>query len=146
MCSLPQQQHTPSLMCPHPLRPCACPGVCFAVPLRNQVIVREKLKFPSGTAAAAMITTLHQAGSPSGSDTATSHGHARDNSSGRTSVVAQRLGDEDVGVGDKEVGAASDATGNGVKAVFRWLLLRRLEPSATPPLHCHTHDLVCGTT
>ena len=95
----------------------SCSGVCFAVPLRNQVIVREKLKFPSGTAAAAMITTLHQAGSPSGGDTATSHGHARDNSCGRTSVVAQRLGDEDVG--DKEVRAASDATGNGVKVAFQ---------------------------
>jgi hypothetical protein len=35
-------------------------GVCFAVPLRQQVIVREKLRFPSGTATAAMITTLHQ--------------------------------------------------------------------------------------
>jgi OPT family oligopeptide transporter len=34
-------------------------GVVFAVPLRKQVIIREKLKFPSGTAAAALINLLH---------------------------------------------------------------------------------------
>ncbi|RKF56301.1 putative oligopeptide transporter [Erysiphe neolycopersici] len=35
-------------------------GVIFAVPLRKQVIIREKLKFPSGTATAIMIETLHK--------------------------------------------------------------------------------------
>jgi hypothetical protein len=34
-------------------------GVVFAVPLRKQVIIREKLKFPSGTASALMIGVLH---------------------------------------------------------------------------------------
>ena len=39
-------------------------GVCFfgvfvAVPLRKQVIIREKLRFPSGTATALMIGVLH---------------------------------------------------------------------------------------
>ena len=34
-------------------------GVVFAVPLRQQVIVREKLKFPSGTATALVIGMLH---------------------------------------------------------------------------------------
>ncbi|KAL1885463.1 OPT superfamily [Paecilomyces lecythidis] len=34
-------------------------GVVFAVPLRKEVIVREKLKFPSGTATALMIRVLH---------------------------------------------------------------------------------------
>jgi OPT family oligopeptide transporter len=34
-------------------------GVVFAVPLRKQVIIKEKLKFPSGTAAAALINLLH---------------------------------------------------------------------------------------
>lgn len=34
-------------------------GVVFAVPLRRQVIIREKLKFPSGTATALMISVLH---------------------------------------------------------------------------------------
>ncbi|KAG0265382.1 hypothetical protein DFQ27_000669 [Actinomortierella ambigua] len=34
-------------------------GVFIAVPLRKQVIVREKLPFPSGTATAQMISVLH---------------------------------------------------------------------------------------
>lgn len=39
-------------------------GICFfgvfvAVPLRKQVIIREKLRFPSGTATALMIKVLH---------------------------------------------------------------------------------------
>lgn len=39
-------------------------GVIFAVPLRKEVIVREKLKFPSGTATALMINVLHGATKP----------------------------------------------------------------------------------
>lgn len=35
-------------------------GVFFAVPLRKQVLIKEKLKFPSGTATAEMITILHK--------------------------------------------------------------------------------------
>lgn len=34
-------------------------GVFFAVPLRREVIIRERLKFPSGTATALMIGVLH---------------------------------------------------------------------------------------
>ncbi|RMZ92080.1 hypothetical protein DV736_g666, partial [Chaetothyriales sp. CBS 134916] len=34
-------------------------GVVFGVPLRTQVIIRERLKFPSGTATALMISVLH---------------------------------------------------------------------------------------
>lgn len=34
-------------------------GVVFGVPLRKQVIIREKLRFPSGTATALMIGVLH---------------------------------------------------------------------------------------
>ena len=34
-------------------------GVVFAVPLRREVIIREKLRFPSGTATALMIGVLH---------------------------------------------------------------------------------------
>ena len=34
-------------------------GVVFAVPLRKEFIIREKLKFPSGTATALMIGVLH---------------------------------------------------------------------------------------
>ncbi|KAI8388029.1 OPT oligopeptide transporter protein-domain-containing protein [Radiomyces spectabilis] len=40
-------------------------GVFFAVPLRKQTIVREKLRFPSGTATAQMISLLHQIPDPS---------------------------------------------------------------------------------
>ncbi|KAF7717475.1 Uncharacterized protein PECH_004719 [Penicillium ucsense] len=36
-------------------------GVVFAVPLRKEVIVREKLRFPSGTASALMLRVLHGA-------------------------------------------------------------------------------------
>ncbi|KAG0174235.1 hypothetical protein DFQ30_005277 [Apophysomyces sp. BC1015] len=39
-------------------------GVFFAVPLRTQTIVREKLRFPSGTATAQMISLLHQKPDP----------------------------------------------------------------------------------
>ena len=34
-------------------------GVVFAVPLRKEVIIRERLKFPSGTATALLIGVLH---------------------------------------------------------------------------------------
>ncbi|KAI0401413.1 OPT oligopeptide transporter protein-domain-containing protein [Xylaria palmicola] len=38
-------------------------GVVFAVPLRRQVIIREKLKFPSGFSTAVLIGVLHGKGS-----------------------------------------------------------------------------------
>ena len=41
-------------------------GVVFAVPLRKEVIIREKLKFPSGTATALMIGVLHGGSEDSG--------------------------------------------------------------------------------
>lgn len=37
-------------------------GVVFAVPLRKETIIREKLKFPSGTASALMLRVLHGRG------------------------------------------------------------------------------------
>ncbi|KAI8321233.1 OPT superfamily oligopeptide transporter [Martensiomyces pterosporus] len=39
-------------------------GVFFAVPLRKQTIIREKLRFPSGTATAQMISVLHKRPDP----------------------------------------------------------------------------------
>ncbi|KAI9501038.1 OPT oligopeptide transporter protein-domain-containing protein [Coemansia spiralis] len=39
-------------------------GVFFAIPLRKQTIVREKLRFPSGTATAQMISVLHKRPDP----------------------------------------------------------------------------------
>jgi OPT family oligopeptide transporter len=52
-------------------------GVVFAVPLRRQVIIREKLKFPSGTATALMIGVLH------GKEGAGSSGPARPSNDAR---------------------------------------------------------------
>lgn len=52
-------------------------GVVFAVPLRKEVIVREKLKFPSGTATALMIGVLH------GSEKSGEHPGAQDDEEGR---------------------------------------------------------------
>ncbi|RFN47874.1 oligopeptide transporter [Fusarium flagelliforme] len=37
-------------------------GVVFAVPLRKQVIIRERLKFPSGFSTAVLISVLHDGG------------------------------------------------------------------------------------
>ncbi|KAG1083807.1 hypothetical protein G6F42_022058 [Rhizopus arrhizus] len=39
-------------------------GVFFAIPLRKETIIRERLKFPSGTATAQMISLLHQRQDP----------------------------------------------------------------------------------
>lgn len=39
-------------------------GVFFAIPLRKETIIRERLKFPSGTATAQMISLLHQRKDP----------------------------------------------------------------------------------
>jgi OPT family oligopeptide transporter len=46
-------------------------GVFFAIPLRKQTIIREKLKFPSGTATAQMISLLHQRPDPTVADSNT---------------------------------------------------------------------------
>ncbi|RSM08299.1 hypothetical protein CEP52_004725 [Fusarium oligoseptatum] len=43
-------------------------GVVFAVPLRVQVIIREKLKFPSGFSTAVLISVLHGQGRQSSKD------------------------------------------------------------------------------
>ena len=40
-------------------------GVFCAVPLRTQTILKEKLRFPSGTATANVIRTLHAVSEPS---------------------------------------------------------------------------------
>ncbi|KAL5045302.1 hypothetical protein BDW71DRAFT_184048 [Aspergillus fruticulosus] len=49
-------------------------GVVFAVPLRKEVIIREKLRFPSGTASALMLRVLHgSGGSEKGAKSRTDH-------------------------------------------------------------------------
>ena len=51
-------------------------GVFAAVPLRKQVIEREKLRFPSGTATAEVIRTLHASAPTSAADAAFAAGGA----------------------------------------------------------------------
>jgi OPT family oligopeptide transporter len=53
-------------------------GVVFAVPLRKEMIIREKLKFPSGTATALLIRVLHGDEKP---PTATREDNDNDNES-----------------------------------------------------------------
>ncbi|KAK9762552.1 OPT superfamily [Basidiobolus ranarum] len=43
-------------------------GVFFAIPLRKQTIIKEKLRFPSGTATAQMISVLHKKPMPNGEE------------------------------------------------------------------------------
>ncbi|KAJ2082476.1 OPT super [Coemansia sp. RSA 988] len=52
-------------------------GVFFAVPLRKQTIVREKLRFPSGTATAQMISVLHKRPDPTLEEEDRGHSSAR---------------------------------------------------------------------
>ncbi|KAJ2801868.1 OPT super [Coemansia guatemalensis] len=52
-------------------------GVFFAVPLRKQTIVREKLRFPSGTATAQMISVLHKRPDPTLDEDDRGHSSAR---------------------------------------------------------------------
>lgn len=69
-------------------------GVVFAVPLRKQVIIKEKLKFPSGTATALMIGVLHgQKGEAKIVHQDESHGHDDDDDGDNESRVdeAERL-------------------------------------------------------
>lgn len=58
-------------------------GAIFAVPLRKEVIIREKLKFPSGTATALMIRMLH--GTSADEKSETQHGRALSAGSAPTS-------------------------------------------------------------
>ena len=61
-------------------------GVVFAVPLRKEVIVREKLRFPSGTATALMIGVLH-GGEKTGVEGEVEEQQARRRKSRKTSHV-----------------------------------------------------------
>jgi hypothetical protein len=65
-------------------------GVVFAVPLRKEVIVREKLKFPSGTATALMIGVLH-----GGTKTGAEGNIEQHNARRRRSSRKPGLGDDD---------------------------------------------------
>ncbi|KAI5802936.1 OPT oligopeptide transporter protein-domain-containing protein [Pyronema domesticum] len=69
-------------------------GVFFAVPLRKQVIIKEKLKFPSGTATALMISVLH--GSKE------KHSDTDERPSSRTHLLAETPEDRDAEEGWKQ--------------------------------------------
>lgn len=78
-------------------------GVVFAVPLRRQVVIRERLKFPSGFSTAVLISVLH--------------GKAREgegaSSAGGFASLAAREGEGDVQ-------AVSTADGEGTKHAESW--------------------------
>ncbi|CEP11788.1 hypothetical protein [Parasitella parasitica] len=59
-------------------------GVFFAVPLRKETIIRERLKFPSGTATAQMISLLHQRQDPTSID------HTTTKRAGKSTVLRLR--------------------------------------------------------
>ncbi|KAL1881970.1 hypothetical protein VTK73DRAFT_3299 [Phialemonium thermophilum] len=77
-------------------------GVVFAVPLRRQVLIREKLKFPSGFSTAVLISVLH--GHDTNVKTTGRRGSipsgfaelAHDGSNTNSEVVAEPPVDEDV--------------------------------------------------
>lgn len=80
-------------------------GVVFAVPLRKEVIVREKLKFPSGTATALMIGVLH--GGEKASEKSKS-GRADDEEEGRA-LLNNTSGEHDRDESSGGTGNAEDA-------------------------------------
>jgi OPT family oligopeptide transporter len=106
-------------------------GVVFAVPLRRQVIIREKLKFPSGTATALMIGVLHGDKGDSqivAQDTTkkdqTEDANTLDNSVGSTELLSpaeEEQMEADLANGE-EYGTDID-TRNGWKARIRLLLI-----------------------
>lgn len=83
-------------------------GVVFAVPLRKEVIVREKLRFPSGTASALMLRVLH--GADKDEKTSVSVQHRDVNSSEAITIPHSQQQEEEQGLlmkdGDAEEQAA----------------------------------------
>ncbi|KAK5727751.1 OPT superfamily [Elasticomyces elasticus] len=83
-------------------------GVMFAVPLRKEVIVREKLKFPSGTATALMIGVLH-GGEKTGKEGEMEE-HAKRDGAGMRRRRSRRGDDEEA---EALMGDASPSGGRG---------------------------------
>lgn len=71
-------------------------GVFFAVPLRKQVIIKEQLKFPSGTATAEMITILHK--NPTKATTAS---YTQSNDDNRNDNRSAKYGETELPYGTK---------------------------------------------
>ncbi|KAL9044344.1 MAG: hypothetical protein Q9214_002511, partial [Letrouitia sp. 1 TL-2023] len=97
-------------------------GVVFAVPLRKEVIIREKLKFPSGTATALVISVLHGNGDDekivkheSGLEAARrrSQDILRRSKSGSRELLNQSSGLSADGIGDVQVAPTTSETPNG---------------------------------
>lgn len=88
-------------------------GVVFAVPLRKEVIVREKLKFPSGTATALMIGVLHGGEKQNG----TKGEEHEDEEEGRALMDSSRRDSQDGAHGDEQ----EDATKRDWKKQIRLL-------------------------
>lgn len=98
-------------------------GVIFAVPLRKQVIIREKLKFPSGTATALMIGVLHGEKADAKivkQDVPKLQGEGENQV--RASDLAQATSAQSLRVGDEEVGKTKEDFKNW-KAQIRLLLV-----------------------
>lgn len=70
-------------------------GVVFAVPLRKEVIVREKLRFPSGTASALMLRVLHGSGSSDEKVKKKSNSTAVLRGEGQTLALTHETGEEE---------------------------------------------------
>ncbi|AEO61849.1 hypothetical protein MYCTH_2312493 [Thermothelomyces thermophilus ATCC 42464] len=81
-------------------------GVVFAVPLRRQVIIRERLKFPTGFSTAVLISVLH--------------GKARDGegdtSGGFASLAVSDKDEPGAGTGAAAAAAAAARVGDGAEA------------------------------
>ncbi|KAJ4364858.1 OPT super [Ascochyta clinopodiicola] len=92
-------------------------GVVFAVPLRKEMIIREKLKFPSGTATALLIKVLHgeKEPGPTVSHTEQDRDEEGDESRGL-------LQDERIEARDQEQGDDDDDDGDW-KAKIRLLVI-----------------------
>lgn len=80
-------------------------GVVFAVPLRRQVIIRERLRFPSGFSTAVLIGVLHGQA-------------AREGEAGKGEGFASLAGE--VGGGGREVEGEGEGEGEGVKHAEGW--------------------------
>ncbi|KAL2160263.1 hypothetical protein VTH06DRAFT_1436 [Thermothelomyces fergusii] len=85
-------------------------GVVFAVPLRRQVIIRERLKFPTGFSTAVLISVLH--------------GKARDgagDASGRFASLVPSDDKDGAGEGEREgEEEEEEADGEGTKRAESW--------------------------
>ena len=122
-------------------------GVFVAIPIKRQLINREGLAFPTGTATAETLRTIHAAGSGQGTAAARALGVAAllagaltfvrdylvDQGSGRRAEVRPRSREVDVAI------KPSSLVGAGALMSFRtgWSCFRRVTPALAPALFAH---------